>query len=520
MFTELGARMEMSKLIFYLDRYKYSMRYALDRIAQEAHDKTMAPVPRPVLEKYLKIAGQLMLAGIDHALASQICGALHAGSASVSEEEDAWRVTIDEVRHDKAYGALELIGAAKRGLIDFATLVFYWIRNPSQVPEIVNLIAGSVTRHDDLLSYEYKGEIAVQLARHVPEQPRLLPDRWRFSWGTASDTTLLINALALRCIYHVVAVHFGAGVNELRGGGISNIVLVQSRDQLIDDLRQMTSLTEAKIRAFCQFLTWGFRTATPDPALQPLIPLGAGTFAIPCLHLLSSDQERNLLSLLARRHPEDFNSQSGLFEGDMVAGLLACSAPGDSVLRANIEAVVDGAKEEIDLVILSEREGRMIVCELRWILGPGDPREVQNKKKVCLEKVAQLRRKVSHVSREPRRVAATILGREPATPEWSVEGVIVIEGFAGTRSPNPRYPIIPARLFKLALNQALSLSSLAQWCEGLSWLPTEGHHFNVVEQEIALEGGKPLRVAGLSIPDSAANYSADALATLSKRAAA
>src|SRR6267378_3586762 len=142
---------------------------------------------------------------------------------------------------------LELIGAAKRGLIDFATLLFYWIRNPSQVPEIVNLIAGSVTRHDDLLSYEYKGEIAVQLARHVPEQPRLLPAQWRFSWGTASDTTLLIDALALRCIYHVVAVHFGAGANELRGGGISNIVLVQSRDQLIDDLRQMTSLTEAKI---------------------------------------------------------------------------------------------------------------------------------------------------------------------------------------------------------------------------------------------------------------------------------
>jgi hypothetical protein len=204
----------------------------------------------------------------------------------------------------------------------------------------------------------------------------------------------------------------------------------------------------------------------------------------------------------------------------MVAALLICTPPGDSVLRANIKAVIDGAEEEIDLVILSEREGRMIICELRWMLGPGDPREVQNRKKVCLEKVAQLRRKVEHVSKQPRGVAAAILGREAAVSDWVVDGIVVIEGFAGTRSPNPRYPIIPARLFKLALNQAVSLSSLAEWCEGLSWLPKEGHHFKVVEQEIALEGRKPLKVAGLSIPDSAADYSADALETLPKRPSA
>jgi hypothetical protein len=143
MFTELGERMEMSQIIFYLDRYKYSMRYALDRIATEAPDTTEAPVPRSAVEKHLKVALRLMVAGIDHALASQICGALHAGTALVSEDGEAYRVTIDDVQHDKAYGALELIGAAKRGSIDFATLLFHWIRNPSAVPEIVSRIVGS-----------------------------------------------------------------------------------------------------------------------------------------------------------------------------------------------------------------------------------------------------------------------------------------------------------------------------------------------------------------------------------------
>lgn len=153
------------------------------------------------------------------------------------------------------------------------------------------------------------------------------------------------------------------------------------------------------------------------------------------------------------------------------------------------------------------------------MLGPGDPREVQNRKKVCREKVAQLGRKVAHLAKNPNAVAAMILGREPETTHWTVDGMVVIEGFAGTRSPDPRYPIMPARLFKLALASATSLSAFSQWCSGLSWLPKEGQHFTVVEQEIPLEGGKPLRVGGLSIPDSAAAYTADALSTLSKKAA-
>lgn len=520
MFTKLGERMELSRIIFYLDRYKYSMRYALDRIATEACDTTAVPVPRPALQKHLKVALQLMVAGIDHALASQICGALHAGTASASEDEDAYRVTIDDVQHDKAYGALELIGAAKRGSIDFATLMFHWIRNPAAIPEIVDRIAASVIRDHEMVSYEYRAELAEQLARHVPAQPHLLPAQWRFTWGVEYETTLLTNALALRCIYHVVAVHFGSGATGLRGGGLSNIVLVLSRDQVIDDLRLMTSLNKSRIKAFCQFLTWGFQTATPDPALQPLIPLGSGKLAIPCLHLLSSDQERNLLSLLARTVPRDFDSQSYLFERDMITALLGCSPPAGSMLAANVRAAADGVEEEIDLVILSEREGCMILCELRWMLGPGDPREVQNKKRVCREKVVQLHRKVAHAARQPNAIAAVILGREPVRKEWAIDGVVVIEGFAGTRSPDVRYPIIPARLFKLALGQADSVSSLIQWCKGLSWLPKEGQHFEVIEQDFALEGGKPLKVAGLRIPDAAASYSADALAALCRRTVA
>lgn len=452
MFTELGVRLELSKIIFYLDKCKYSMRYALDRIAREAEDRAPAQVPRRVLQKYLKIATELMFAGVDHSLASQLCAALHTGSASAFEGDDAWRVAIDDGRHDKAYGALKMIGAAKRTTIDFATLLFHWIRNPQAIPQVANSIADSVARRDDLLSYRYDTDLAVQLAGHVPEQPQLLPAQWRFSWGAASDTTLLTNALALRCIYHIVAVHFGAGARDLRGGGVSNIVLVIERDRLVEDIRSMTSLSESRVKAFCKFLTWGVGTATPDPALQPIVALAAGTLAIPCLHLLSSDQPRNLLSLFARTDSQAFDAQSHLFESDMVAALRLCSAPPGVRLQTNYKVVIDGHEEEIDAVFISEVERRIVICELRWMLGPGDPREVQNRKKACLEKVRE------RASKRPGVLAATIFGLDPGTNEWVVDGVVLIAGFAGTRSPEPRFPIMPVRLFELALDQASSLA--------------------------------------------------------------
>jgi hypothetical protein len=179
---------------------------------------------------------------------------------------------------------------------------------------------------------------------------------------------------------------------------------------------------------------------------------------------------------------------------------------------------IDGEEEEIDAIFISELERRIVICELRWMLGPGDPREVQNRKKVCLEKVTQLKRKVGLASKRPDVLAATIFGLKPAATDWVVDGVVLIAGFAGTRSPDPHFPIMPVRFFELALNQVSSLAALTEWCQGLSWLPKEGRHFTVIEQEISLEGPKPLKIAGLSIPDSAAKFSADAFEILAKRA--
>jgi hypothetical protein len=110
LFTQAGDGLSSGSLLFYLDRFKYSMRYALARLAKETRDLSWPTVPRKIIGKLYMPAARLMVAGLDYSLAAQLCGALRSGTAACRKEPDAWRVEIDEARHDKAYGALELMG--------------------------------------------------------------------------------------------------------------------------------------------------------------------------------------------------------------------------------------------------------------------------------------------------------------------------------------------------------------------------------------------------------------------------
>ncbi len=520
LFTSMGAAMPIGRMIFYLDKFKYSMRYALDRIAKEATDRAWSEVPRRVVPKLYIIAARLVHAGVDYSLASQLCGAMHTGTAIAIKDPDAWRVRIDESHHDKAYGALELIGVGKLGGPDLSMQLFHWLRNPSSVPAVVQQIGATIQLKKRLITYEYRQDLASELAMHIGQPEHLIPDAWKFEWGGRAEVTLLLNALSLRCMYHILAVHFGSCDRQLRGGGESSIVLIVPRDQLVADLELLSSLDRDRIDAFVDNLTWGHGTTTPDPALQPLIQIRSDLFAIPCIHLLSSNQERNLLSLMARTQAEEFDAQSHLFEREMVSALLSTSRPAGVEMRSNVRLHIDGREEEIDILVIDEHDRRLLVCELRWILGPGDPREVQNRKKECLKKVDQVRRKVERISASAGMAAATALGRKvsnDSADDWVTTGVVLIAGFGGRRSPDPKYPIIPVALFERAMAKTSCLEALASWCEGLSWLPREGKHFNVATMEIVLADSRPLIVQGAEMPDSAVEFVADAVACLSHR---
>lgn len=481
-----------------LDAYKYSARFALDRIRRECVDTSKAALPSRVLSRLYVQTGELLRAGNDYMSANRLCSAAHAGSLHLKERAEDICVEFDPTDHDVRYSTLELLGHMPPEFVDHTSRLRFWSLHPEFRPQIIDEIAQSTRIAAGRITYQYHPYPAIKLSEELEQYPFLVPDGWKFVWGGRQETTLLLNALCIRCVYHWCAVHFGAIAHGIKGGGHESLLLVTTVQQLALDLRELTSLELPVIRKFVGYLLFGVGTNTPDPALQPIVPLGEGRVAIPCLLFLSSNFERNLLSLQARVDPADFDKLSAKFECEMVADLLPLAGRRWPNAQANI-VIRDGKEfEEIDLVIPEPESKTLLICELRWMLQPGDPREVRNRKKVCLEKIAQLQRKMKWLD-DRKSIVLQSLGLSVVDANvWTFSGVVSIEAFGGTLSPSPELPLLPNMLFKQGLEKSSSLKGFVKWSQSLCWLPKEGEHFRVVTEKTELPGfDKPLVTLGI-----------------------
>jgi hypothetical protein len=234
-----------------VDRLKYSLRYGLNKILDEAPDQSTEQVPRRIVPMLYERTGRLLFGGCDFVAAVRLCSAAHAGTVSFVYRKNGIDVLMDEQQHDKSYAALELIGP-DADTVDFAGLFFRYLRFAEHRPPVLERIGQTVKVRKGLIKYEYVQDLAIQLAQDMDQPSFLVPEGWEFSWGGRAETTLLLNALSVRCLYHLAAVHFGSVQLALRGLGAASICLVLTRSQLEEDLELMSSLSQ---KAIAELLT-------------------------------------------------------------------------------------------------------------------------------------------------------------------------------------------------------------------------------------------------------------------------
>lgn len=469
---------QIQKLEGLVDRLKYSLKHALLRAKAEIKTDSNHEVPRKTSDILCSRAIAIIQEGVKYSAAMQIISSVYGGKVVLKQVNNAIQLEVtDDVYHDSSYSVQEGIGHIEPGVITYSVILHAWMKATGDLPFVVRQITETVTLKNRVLRYDYLPHLAHQLALDLCQQPFLIPDGWVFEWGGREETTLLLNALAIRCMYHLTAVEFGARRYKLRGGGDESLVLVLSREQLISDLIEMSSIDEYAVASFVDRLTFGNQVVVPDPALQPFIKLAGGKFALPCIHIITSHLERNLLTLQARQEPTQFDAQSGLFEEKMVQDLLAKINTKWPLYRANFHVALGGVTEELDLVLVDPQSKTLFIGELRWMLPPGDPREVANRKKVCGEKVVQLRRKYNAVKKNRTDLLQNVFAIQ-SDDSWEVCGAVIIEGFAGARSADDGIPVLVKYIAEVGLEGSDSLRQFAAWSKSLEWLPQEDVHFD------------------------------------------
>jgi hypothetical protein len=446
-------------------------------------------------------------------VASQICASAHAESASIEVVDGTYKVRINEDRMDKRYGSLEAMRqSGGEHVVAHSVLFWFWVNEQANCPAVVWQIMNTTALRRRRVVYRYDPELAYELAQAMPQSPYLIPEEWEFSWGNRRDTTLLVNSLSVRVLYHLVAVQFGAQKYRLRGGAEHDLLLVQSRAQWIEDVEIFSQINVKNIERFVDTLTFGRGSKSPDQALQPLVPLGADKLGLGPLGWLSSNAERNLLSLQARLEPRALDRQSHLFERQMTSQLLEAFRAIWPHAAANLTLTLSGVKEEFDLLVCEPETKTIAALELRWMLPPGDPREVQTRKSACWQKVEQAKRKAAALATALEPALLSALGLRIDGEGWRVRALVVIEGFGGAKSLDPDIPVVPDWVLKAGIEALPSLQRLVDWARSLDWLPTEGRDFEVIVSKphldfVSLEypGLNPLRPGREYLADATKN---------------
>jgi hypothetical protein len=306
-----------------------------------------------------------------------------------------------------------------------------------------------------------------------------LPDDWVFGRFSLSD----FRAVA-RVLWTLSYLHFNARIIAARQGcvglGYSRALYVTTRRELVGTVREQTGLSRDAVENIVDTLTLGRHDQrSPDPALQPLIPLTFRHLAIAPNLVLNSALERNLAVLL-NRLPE---------EKALYATL---SKDREALSRQRFTRVLDdlgyrywfgelsewGTAAEIDLAIVSDAERRCLALEMKAFIGPADPREVHERSieiKRGIEQAALRRARARELPGPLQRV----LGIDDTYDvTWAVASETSI-GAPYVQSVD--MPVVQMRHILDKLSVEGQLAEVCDWLKRSGHLPIEGKHYETVD---------------------------------------
>lgn len=495
-------RQAVSAFIAKVDGYKYDLRAAMNAIDERQPAVLVKRARDSETGEIYTRAGQfgLVSAGA-YASASRVFGPVRAGTRTLLRTSDG-KLRVSEEPAEYGYAALEALhGADDPGFSPIPFLVDIF-RGPTSFdkrrrehvswPEFVATIVQRTNVRREVIRYQFITTVAREALQVFRLDRPDIPNGWMFPCGDLDIVSDVFRGLATRAFYHLLAVNFGAQRLGLRGGGVDQLCLEIDRTTLTADLCRLLGRSEAEVKSVLTYLTYGESVRTPDPALQPIIPVGGDRILLPPFLILTSNWGRNLLTLHARTDPASFNAQSHAFEQLMVQRLQE-GLRSDWIAWPNRNLPAGKSSEEVDLVLVEKATHTILLCEARWMIQPGDIREVLQRKNVCREKVAQALRKREAVRANIKRVAAS-LGLDP-TANWTVEALVVIDNFGGTPSPVEGVPIVHRKIFAEAALSAPSLARLHPALASSAWLPRAGSDYKRVYDTVDI-GGVEIELPG------------------------
>jgi hypothetical protein len=470
-----------ANVVALVDRAKYGLKLAL----REVFDASAAPLPIPppdISERDYLASARFFGTALAYYNAITAFSFWHSGRVSFSMKGHALRLKMPpEIHHLIVREAIESVTSADAAPMQ--ALLRWLAEDFRDSPLARRLTVGAQRAGPHAVAYIRDVSLVAAVREAMPSPIPLFPTDWGWHALSALELRSLLHSLQAICLHHVITNWHSAAKLDMQGRAITTTALLITVSELTRYLKALTGIPEDKIQPFCTALSYGHGVDTPDPALQPLIAVAPGTVAVPALLTVTSGVERNFLSLIARIDKRAFDGASDVFERQMIADLEAALG---SRYTVRTRFYVPNRRDvgDIDLLILDTQSRCALVCELRWMLPPGETREVENRLAVVPRKAAQAVKKSTAFRESIEACLATL--KIDATGTWLVQPIVILDGFPGLSSDGVR--VVTRRLFSTGLRYTTSLTGLLTWLDSDAFVPKEGVHYRLMKTSTSLGG--------------------------------
>lgn len=307
-----------------------------------------------------------------------------------------------------------------------------------------------------------------------------LPAEWAFdsfTLGQFKDIRVTIQAM----LWGWAVARNVLASNGLQGLGYRSSVWVVSSDELFNRLCRYTGIAMATIRKVLALITFGSSGIhNPDIAIQPLIDLRNGFFALSPFVWLNTNAERNLCVLL-NQIPEQRqiydqlkNKKESLLKAEMKEFLTPLGFDTRS-------GTLDGT--DLDFSIVDRKTKCCLCLELKWFIEPAEIRETQERT-VELKKGIEQAKKISALyERCDTHLIRNILDIDRSYSFMTAVASVSWIGYSDAQDPD--IPIIKVWNLLHRIKDSGSLRSAMECLSTRDYIPKEGVDFTIVPVEIS-----------------------------------
>jgi len=309
-----------------------------------------------------------------------------------------------------------------------------------------------------------------------------LPGDWHFSSFSLREYRRIFT-----CLQVMAYAWFTARQLAAAGGApalaFSSALWTPQKSTLVVKIEKYTGIGRFAVSEVLRYLTFGeVGIRNPDIAIQPLVDLTNGQYAVSPFVVINVNSERNLCVLL-NQIPAERNIYSRLVgQKEQEARMEAVTSLSGLDLDFRHGRIAD---TDIDLAII-DRKAKVCICvEIKWFIEPAEIREVLARSDEVAKGVTQARKISAAFSRSDER----LMGLLNIDTSYDFLSVVASVNFIGRQEvQHPEVPITKLWHLTSEIRRHGKLSEVLKWLRSRSYLPREGDDYEI--RKISIRSGE------------------------------